>query len=217
MRIEDTDEQRSSQEATDAILKSMEWLGLHWDEGSGMAIHAALTHETSYRYDRPVSLGPQVIRLRPAPHCRTRILSYSLRVTPAEHFLNWQQDPQSNYLARLVIPEKTGEFKVVVDLVAEMAVHNPFDFFLEPEAEHVPFTYEPGLAKDLAPYLETETPGPRLRAWLDSVPRERERTIDFLVALNQRLQREIGYVVRMEPGLRASQLPVFIEKSDLYT
>ena len=100
-----------------------------------MSIHVALRHVTHYRYDRLVNLSPHVVRLRPAPHCRTPILSYSLNIEPAGHFINWQQDPFSNYLARLVFPEKTGEFKITVDLVAEMSVFNPFDFFLEPSAE----------------------------------------------------------------------------------
>ena len=118
-----------------------------------MSIHVALNHVTHYRYDRPINLGPHVVRLRPAPHCRTRVLSYSLKVTPAKHFINWQQDPQSNYLARLVFPEKTTEFKIEVDLVAEMSVINPFDFFLEPYAEEFPFTYDQSLDQELAPYL----------------------------------------------------------------
>ena len=104
-----------------------------------MSIHVALRHVTRYKYDRPVSLGPHVIRLRPTPYCRTPILSYSLRVEPAGHFINWQQDPQSNYLARLVFPEKARELRVEVDLVAELSVYNPFDFFLESAAERFPF------------------------------------------------------------------------------
>ena len=112
-----------------------------------MSIHVALQHVTHYTYDRLVTLGPQVIRLRPAPYCRTGILSYSLRVIPAEHFINWQQDPQSNYLARLVFPDKTREFRVEVDLVAEMAVYNPFDFFIEAAAERFPFSYDPNLGE----------------------------------------------------------------------
>ena len=105
-----------------------------------MTIQVALTHITSYKYDRRIELGPQIVRLRPAPHSRTRILSYAMRVDPAGHFLNWQQDPNANYLARLVFPEKTDHFRVQLDLVAEMAVLNPFDFFLEPDAETIPFT-----------------------------------------------------------------------------
>src|SRR5579863_6679071 len=107
-----------------------------------VSIHVALNHVTRYRYDRAVALGPQQVRLRPAPHCRTRILSYSLRVEPAKHFINWQQDPQGNYLARLVFPDPTRELRIEVDLIAEMAVLNPFDFFLAPYAEQVPFAYE---------------------------------------------------------------------------
>src|SRR5437868_3971472 len=118
-----------------------------------MSIHAALSHVTHYRYDRLVQLGPQVVRLRPAPHSRSKVVSYSLQVEPAGHFINWQQDPFANYQARLVFPEKTREFKITVDLVVEMAVYNPFDFFLEPGAEEFPFDYEPALKEELAPYL----------------------------------------------------------------
>src|SRR6202046_1675596 len=127
-----------------------------------MAIHVALNHKTHYRYDRPVMLGPQTIRLRPAPHCRTPILAYSLKVLPKNHFINWQQDPQGNYLARLVFPEPTTELLVEVDLVAEMAVFNPFDFFLEPYAERSPFFYDPSAARELRPFFEAEFPGPLL-------------------------------------------------------
>ncbi len=170
-----------------------------------MSIHVALNHVTHYRYDRQVSLGPQVVRLRPCPHSRTRILSYSMRVSPAEHFVNWQQDPQSNYLARLVFPEKTGEFRIEVDLVAEMAVFNPFDFFLEPQAEHVPFAYDAEQLNELAPFLVKLPATPRFAAYLASVPRERTRTIDFLVALNQRLQQDIRYLIRLEPGVQTPE------------
>jgi len=119
-----------------------------------MSILASLHHVTRYGYDRPVSLAPQVIRLRPAPHCRTRIESYSLRVTPAQHFVNWQQDPNGNWLARFVFPEKTREFTITVDLIADMAVINPFDFFVEPFAENFAFAYPAEFAEELAPYLD---------------------------------------------------------------
>jgi uncharacterized protein (DUF2126 family)/transglutaminase-like putative cysteine protease len=171
-----------------------------------VSIHVALNHVTHYRYDRPVTLSPQVVRLRPAPHCRTPILSYSLRIEPAQHFINWQQDPFSNHLARLVFPEKTTEFKVTVDLVAEMAVYNPFDFFLEPSAENFPFVYEPELGHDLAPYLVKDALTPRFKAFVDSIPRTEQRTIDFMVGLNQRLQRDIRYLIRMEPGVQTPEV-----------
>jgi uncharacterized protein (DUF2126 family) len=168
-----------------------------------MAIHVALNHKTRYRYDRRINLGPQIVRLRPAPHCRTPILSYSLKVHPANHFLNWQQDPQANYLARLIFPEPTTEFSVEVDLVAALAVFNPFDFFLEPWAENYPFCYDEATARELRPFLETEPPGPELSEFLRTVPRTSVRTIDFLVGLNQRVCREIGYVIRMDPGVQS--------------
>jgi uncharacterized protein (DUF2126 family) len=171
-----------------------------------VSIHVALNHVTHYRYDRRVTLSPQVVRLRPAPHCRTRILGYSLRVEPAQHFINWQQDPFANHLARLVFPEQTSEFKVTVDLVAEMAVHNPFDFFLEPTAENFPFGYGAELAHDLAPYLAKAEPTPRFAEFVQSIPRHEQRTIDFLVGLNQRLQHQITYLIRMEPGVQTPEV-----------
>ncbi len=167
-----------------------------------MAILAKLHHVTRYLYDRPVTLGPQVIRLRPAPHSRTAVPSYSLKVVPEQHFVNWQQDPHGNWLARFVFPEKTTEFSVTVDLVADMAVVNPFDFFIEAYAETFPFTYAPNLAEELAPYLVTEPTEEHFERYLAAIPREPMQTVNFLVALNQRLQEEIRYVIRMEPGVQ---------------
>ncbi|WP_439115113.1 DUF2126 domain-containing protein [Hydrogenophaga sp.] len=170
-----------------------------------MAIHVALSHITHYRYDRLVKLGPQVVRLRPAPHSRTKVLSYSQRIEPADHFINWQQDPFANYQARLVFPEPTTEFKVTIDLVVEMAVHNPFDFFLEPKAEKFPFAYDAAQLQELAPYLATAPVTPLLQAYLTKVDRTERRTIDFLVDVNQMLQRDISYTIRMEPGVQTPE------------
>jgi uncharacterized protein (DUF2126 family) len=167
-----------------------------------LAIHVALTHLTHYRYDRPVTLSPQLVRLRPAPHTRTPVLSYSLRVTPEPHFVNWQQDPQSNYLARYTFPEPVRELRLEVDLVAELAVYNPFDFFLEPHAERFPFAYEPWQIHELQPFLHTGPRSPKFDAYLAAIARDERRTIDFLVELNQRLQRDIRYVIRMDPGVQ---------------
>ncbi len=172
-----------------------------------MSIHVALHHRTRYDYDRSVSLSPHVIRLRPAPHCRTRILSYSLTIQPATHFLNWQQDPFSNHLGRVVFPEKATSLDVCVDLVAEMSVLNPFDFFLEPTAESFPFEYEPLLKKDLAPFLEWPVDiGPKLTGLIQKWRSQpKMRTIDLMVAVNSDLQQEIGYLIRMEPGVQTPE------------
>ncbi|MBX7166165.1 MAG: transglutaminase family protein [Pirellulales bacterium] len=167
-----------------------------------MPIRVALFHETSYRYDRPILLGPHLVRLKPAPHTRTPVISYSLKVEPREHFLNWQQDPQSNFVARVVFPDRVPELRVVVDLVAEMSTINPFDFFLEPDAEEFPFTYNPWQAPELAPFLVVGPGGPRLDAWIASIDRKPRKTVDFLVELNQRLHGEVDYLVRLEPGVQ---------------
>jgi len=167
-----------------------------------MSIHVALHHRTDYRYDRPVALGPQSVRLRPAPHSRTRVLSYTQKVQPAQHFINWQQDPFSNYVARLVFPERARSLHVEIGLVVEMAVFNPFDFFLEPSAELFPFEYEPHLRHDLQPYLAADPASVRLRDFLASLDRRPRRSIDFLVDLNRRLQHDIRYLIRMEPGVQ---------------
>ena len=167
-----------------------------------MAIIAALNHVTHYTYDRPVTLGPQIVRLRPAPHCRAAIESYSLKVTPAQHFVNWQQDPNGNWLARFVFPEPVREFRIEVDVVTELSVINPFDFFVETEAETFPFAYPAEQQAELAPYLEAEQAGPLLQGLLDSLPKAAPSTVNFIVDLNARLQRMIAYGIRMEPGVQ---------------
>ena len=194
-----------------------------------MSIHVALHHKTHYKYDRLVGLGPQIVRLRPAPHSRTRILSYSLRIEPKKYFINWQQDPQSNYLARLVFEEQTTEFSVEVDLVAEMAVLNPFDFFLEPDAEKFPFEYDHVLDHELEPFQLKCWLTPKFTKYLKAIRSEllgettlrasrskkgsvrkaatlpKPRTIDFLVGVNQRLWKDIKYLIRLEPGVQAAE------------
>ena len=170
-----------------------------------MSIHVAIHHVTTYRYDRPVALGPQVVRLRPAPHCRSRILGYSLKVLPAKHFINWQQDPEANYLARLVFPDLATELRIEVDVVAEMAVVNPFDFFLEPRAETCPFAYDDAQQGELAPYRALLASTPLVEAYVAAIAREPRPTNDFLVELNQRLSQHIRYVIRLEPGLQTPE------------
>src|SRR5262245_36499723 len=166
-----------------------------------MSIHVALHHVTNYDYDRLINLGPQVVRLRPAPHCRTRILSYSLGIEPAKHFINWQQDPQANYLARLLFPETTRKLRIEVDLVAEMAVINPFDFFLEPHAEYYPFEYEPWQRVELAPYLGEEPLTPLFERYLAAVSRPKIRSVHFLFEFNRKLTCHIDCLTLYEECL----------------
>jgi uncharacterized protein (DUF2126 family) len=170
-----------------------------------MPIRVALHHRTIYHYDRLVTLSPQTIRLRPAPHCRTPVTAYSLKIEPKPHFLNWQQDPQSNFLARVVFPQLVRHFSVDVDLIAEMTVINPFDFFLEPYAEKYPFRYEAALERELAPFREVRPAGPQLAAYLKTVNLSEQRSMDFLVGLNQQLQHSLRYLIRMEPGVQSGE------------
>ena len=170
-----------------------------------MSIKAAIYHLTHYKYDQPVVMGPQIIRLRPAPHSRTRVISHSLKVSPDKHFVNYQQDPYGNWLARYVFPEPVRELKIEVDLVADMTVYNPFDFFVEPSAENYPFEYPPELVDDLAIYRKLEPLGPLLQKFLSTESREKIRTVDFIVNLNARVAREINYLIRMEPGVQAPE------------
>ncbi len=172
---------------------------------STMSILVGLHHATRYRYDRPIGLGSQTVRLRPAPHCRTRIASYSLAVTPAQYFVNWLQDPHGNWLARYVFPEKTGEFSITVDLTADIEVINPFDFFVEPYAERWPFEFPAELNEDLAAFVTPEPAGPRLKQFVASIAREPRNTVDFLVDLNRQLKGAIRYLIRMEPGVQTPE------------
>ncbi|MDY3556293.1 transglutaminase family protein [Gemmata sp. JC717] len=170
-----------------------------------MGIRVALQHVTKYTYDRPVTLLPHVVRLRPAPHARTPVPSYSLKVEPAEQFLNWQQDPYSNYLARLVFPKPARELVVTVDLIADLTPINPFDFFVEEYAKEYPFRYDAAIARELAPYFETLPAGPLLQRLIERERKSGEKAIDFLVGLNRAVQDKVEYVIRMEPGVQAPE------------
>ncbi|MBJ3783270.1 transglutaminase family protein [Devosia sediminis] len=166
-----------------------------------MSIKAAIYHLTHYKYDRPVVLQPQIIRLQPAPHSRTKVLSHSLRVTPELHFVNVQQDPYGNFLTRFVFPEPVTELKIEVDLVADMTVYNPFDFFVEESAETWPFDYPEDLRADLSIYRQPEPAGPLLQNFLDGLDKGPRNTVTFVTEINARLQQAISYIVRMEPGV----------------
>src|SRR5215468_7356922 len=171
-----------------------------------MTIQVALHHKTTYAFDRAVGLSPHEVRLRPAAHCRTPILSYSLKVQPAKHFQNWQQDGYGNWVARYVFPEKARELVVEVDLVADMTVINPFDFFVQEYAQAYPFAYSDPLARELQPFREAEPAGPLLREWIERARSEllshgRTNSVNLLIDLNRRLARDIRYIVRLEPGV----------------
>ena len=170
-----------------------------------MSIRVAINHKSLYRYDRLVNLSPQVFRLRPAVHCRTPIEAYSLKIEPENHFINWQQDPFGNYQARVVFPEPTRALSIEVDLIADMTVINPFDFFLEASAQHYPFSYEAQLRKELTPFLEVKENGPLLTAWLADIPRTQKELIDFLVGINRALWENVKYTIRMEPGVQSCE------------
>ncbi len=170
-----------------------------------MSLYAALHHVTDYRYARPVLLGPQRVRLRPAPHSRSRILSYALEVEPASTLVHWHQDPYANYQARLLITQPTPALRITVDLVVELVPFNPFEFFLEPEAADYPFHYEPALARALAPYLSVEAPSPRVQAWLAQIDRRPRPTVEFVVMLNQQLHAHVRYIKRPEPGVQTPE------------
>jgi uncharacterized protein (DUF2126 family)/transglutaminase-like putative cysteine protease len=173
--------------------------------GKIMSLTVALTHRTAYRYDRQITLAPQVVRLRPAPHCRTPILSYALKILPEPHFINWQQDPFGNFLARVLLPGKTQQFIATVDLVADMAVINPFDFFVEAAAERWPFAYDPLLKRDLAPYLEPLSGTPLVESYVGALHVSARDTVGFLTDLNRQLSRDISYRIRMEPGVQTPE------------
>ncbi len=170
-----------------------------------MTIQVAIHHRTSYSFDRLVQIMPHIVRLRPAPHCRTPINAYSLNITPQSHFINWQQDPFANHLARLVFPEPAKELVVSVELIADMTVINPFDFFVEESAEYFPFKYDPQLAQDLAPYLEIKDTSETMRAWVKSVDTKKQPIVNFLVSENARTQHAVNYIIRMEPGVQTPE------------
>lgn len=171
-----------------------------------MGIHVAIRHQTSYTYDRAIKLWPQVLRLRPAPHSRTKILGYTLKILPQNHFINWMQDPFGNYQARLVFPDLVEKLTIDVEVIAEMVSINPFDFFLEEYAEKFPFTYADILNKELQPYLEINESGALLLESFEECQQfKHQNTVDFLVSINQYIFQKINYTIRMEVGVQSCE------------
>lgn len=170
-----------------------------------MTIRVALRHHTHYRFDRAVSLSPHVLRLRPAVHCRTPIKAYTLKIEPEEHFINWQQDPFGNLLARIVFPKKCKQLSVLVEVIADLTVINPFDFFVEKYAENYPFNYAPELSQELTPYLEIKEKGKLLKQWLAKLDTKERNINDFLVDVNRAVFATVGYNIRMEAGVQTCE------------
>lgn len=173
-----------------------------------MSIRVAIRHYTKYDYDRSIEVSPQVIRLRPAPHSRTQVKGYSLKINPSNHFINWQQDPFGNYMARVVFPEKVKYFEIDVEVIADMVVINPFDFFIEEYADKIPFKYEPLLKKQLSPYLEIKERDDQLMVLVEKAKKLKNKkmnTVDYLVAINQLVNGMLKYNVRMEPGVQSCE------------
>ncbi len=170
-----------------------------------MTIRVAIRHKTIYNFDRPVTLLPHVFRLRPAVHSRTPIKAYTLRIEPKNHFINWQQDPFGNLLARVVFPEKCRKLSVEVEVIADMTVINPFDFFVEDYAENYPFNYDSLTLKELQPYLEIAEKGPLLKKWVKDFDISKRSINDFLVDINRTVFAAISYNIRMEVGIQSCE------------
>ena len=177
-----------------------------------MTIRVAIQHQTEYQFDRPINMSPHVLRLRPAVHSRTPIHAYTLKIEPENHFINWQQDPFGNFMARLVFPEKTRKFSFKVEVIADLVAINPFDFFVEEYAENFPFEYDESLKKELAPFLEVSEDGPLIREWVAGISTKKRSINDFLVEQNQKLEKAIGYNIRLEPGIQNCEKTLEIAK-----
>lgn len=171
-----------------------------------MALKVVLSHKTHYKYDRYISLSPHTIRLRPAPHSRTPIDAYSMKITPENHFINWQQDPYGNYLARIVFPEKVKEFGIEVEVIADLLSMNPFDFFVEEYAENYPFEYKGELKAELTPYFELTDSGDRLKKFIQTLDLKERKINDFLVYLNTEIYKYLNYTVRLESGVQTCEV-----------
>jgi transglutaminase-like putative cysteine protease len=170
-----------------------------------MSIKVSFHHQLHYRYNRSIILGPQTLGLRPAPHCKTPIQSYSLKIEPQNHTMTWQQDPYGNFLARINFIEKTDFFNIDVDLIAQLQPINPFNFVMEIYSSQYPFRYEPQLEKELIPFLEITESGPQLQAWVTQHQQHNIYTPTFLTTINQQLAQEIQYTVRFEPGIQTCE------------
>ncbi|MFT8550349.1 MAG: transglutaminase family protein [Acetobacter okinawensis] len=158
-----------------------------------MSSHVTLLHRTCYRYDRPVSMGPQTIRLRPMQASRTPIESYGLHISPKGSQLRWERDSCGNDVACVGFSDRLTHFDIEVSLVADMTVYDPLLQTSSDDAcEDLP----------LAHYLNQADCAPEVMDFLADCPKSAgEDALEDMMALNEAIASRVAYQRRLEPGI----------------
>jgi len=163
-------------------------------------------HKTTYRYKRPIRLGPHQLLFRPRDSFDQHLLDSHLDVTPEPSEVRWIHDVFGNCLTLVDFSAKCEllEFDTVIRL--EHTPESAPDFRIEDYARSHPFSYSDDEAPDLAAYIRRHHPqDTEVEEWLGKFVRKdiRQPTGQLLMTLNEAIAEGFSYERRTSRGTQS--------------
>ena len=128
-----------------------------------------IKHLTHYYYDRPITLGPQSIRLNPSRYYPIEINDFSIDINPKPVSLEWFNDIYNNSIASAVFSQSTMELHINVSLSAKLRPLNIINFELPYIYQKYPFFYPSNERKEILTFLGNPEPTLLFEEFVNSI------------------------------------------------
>jgi transglutaminase-like putative cysteine protease len=159
-------------------------------------------HHTSYRYSRPVELGPHRLVLRPRESPELRLVSMDIRTTPPSR-ITWSSDVFGNAIATAEFNTFSDAMEIESDAELELTSAAWPVFHIDPSAIAYPFDYSDQERTDLGALLSLQYPDSmgRVSAWAAGFVRSKPTdTLALLKDLNAGISANASYQSREAEG-----------------